>query len=157
MTTTMRGIVTPEAVVLALETAGIASRGLARALDAAIQGVLMLVLVLVAGGLFGVSGILAIVLVVVGLAVVILGYPIICEVATRGRSPGKAAFGLRVVTVDGAPEAPRHAFIRPAPGLVDFMIPPGGLLAAPVALPSPRNQRLERQSTRPNSRPKCTP
>src|SRR3546814_280253 len=142
MTTTMRGIVTPEAVVLDLETAGIASRGLARALDAAIQGVLMLVLVLVAGGLFGVSGILAIVLVVVGLAVVILGYPIICEVATRGRSPGKAAFGLRVVTVDGAPEAPRHAFIRSALGLVDFMIPPGGLLAVLVALPSPRNQRL---------------
>src|SRR3546814_11921292 len=83
----------------------------------------MLVLVRVAGGLFGVSGTLAIVLVVVGLAVVILGYPIICEVATRGRSPGKAAFGLRVVTVDGAPEAPRHAFIRSALGLVDFMIP----------------------------------
>src|SRR3546814_12005091 len=89
----------------------------------------MLVLVLVAGGLFGVSGILAIVLVVVGLAVVILGYPIICEVATRGRSPGKAAFGLRVVTVAGAPEAPRHAFIRSALGLVDSMIPPGGLPA----------------------------
>src|SRR3546814_11705117 len=83
MTTTMRGIVTPEAVVLDLETAGIASRGLARALDAAIQGVLMLVLVLVAGGLFGVSGILAIVLVGGGLAVVIPGYPLICEVAPR--------------------------------------------------------------------------
>src|SRR3546814_13100382 len=81
----------PESVVPAPGPAGIASRGLARALDAAIQGVLMLVLVLVAGGLFGVSGTLAIVLVVVGLAVVILGYPIICEVATRGRPPGQAA------------------------------------------------------------------
>src|SRR3546814_8350280 len=59
MTTTMRGIVTPEAVVLDLETASIASRGLARTLDPAIQGVLMLVRVLVAGGLFGVSGTLA--------------------------------------------------------------------------------------------------
>src|SRR3546814_9264975 len=134
----------PESVVPAPGPAGIASRGLARALDAAIQGVLMLGLVLVAGGLFGVSGTLAIVLVVVGLAVVILGYPIICEVATRGRSPGKAAFGLRVVTVDGAPEAPRHAFIRSALGLVDFMIPPGGLLAVLVALPSPRNQQIGR-------------
>ena len=41
-------------------------------------------------------------------ALIVLGYPIICEVATGGRSPGKAALGLRVVTVEGAPIGPRH-------------------------------------------------
>jgi uncharacterized RDD family membrane protein YckC len=142
MATTSRGIVTPEAVVLDLETAGIASRGLARTLDAAIQGAILLVLVLAVGGLLGASGDLGVVLLVVGIALVLLGYPALTEIAMRGRSPGKATFGLRVVTVEGAPIAPRHAFIRSALGLVDFMVPPGGLFAVLVALPSPRNQRL---------------
>src|SRR3546814_13859476 len=84
MTTTMRGIVTPDAVVLDLETAGIASRGQARAHHAAIQGVLMLVLVLVAGGLLGVSGPMGLVLVRVGVAVCLTGSPIIGGVATSG-------------------------------------------------------------------------
>lgn len=142
MVTTAGGIVTPEAVVLDLEAAGIASRGLARALDAVIQALILLVLLLVAGGLLGVSGDVAVVLAVVGVALVVLGYPALAEIVMRGSSPGKAAFGLRVVTVEGAPVAARHAFIRSALGLVDFMLPPGGLLAVLVALPSPRNQRL---------------
>lgn len=142
MATTSRGIVTPEAVVLDLETAGIASRGLARTVDAAIQGVILLILILVTGGLLGVSGDVAVLLLLIGVALVLLGYPALTEIAMRGRSPGKAVFGLRVVTVEGAPIAGRHAFIRSALGLVDFMVPPGGLFAVLVALPSPRNQRL---------------
>ena len=142
MSSTSRSIVTPEGVVLDLETAGIASRGLARTLDAAAQALILLVLILVAGSLLGASGGVAVVLLVAGIALVLLGYPALCEIAMRGRSPGKAAFGLRVVTVEGAPIAARHAFIRSALGLVDFMLPPGGLLAVLVALPSPRNQRL---------------
>jgi hypothetical protein len=51
-------------------------------------------------------------------------------------------FGLRVVTVEGAPEAPRHAFIRSIVGIVDFLIPPGGLCAVVSSLLSPRSQRL---------------
>ena len=141
MTSSSRSIVTPEGVVLDLETAGIASRGLARSLDAAIQAVVLLVLIVVAGGLMGVSGDLAVVLLIIGIALVLLGYPALTEIAMRGRSPGKAAFGLRVVTVEGAPIAARHAFIRSALGLVDFMVVPGGLIAVLVALLSPRNQR----------------
>ena len=34
----------------------------------------------------------------------ILGYPVIFESATRGRSLGKMALGLRVVSDDGGPE-----------------------------------------------------
>ena len=44
----------------------------------------------------------------------------------RGRSPGKAVFGLRAVTVEGAPATARHAFIRSSVGIVDFLIPPSG-------------------------------
>lgn len=160
MTTIERGIVTPEAVVLEFDTAGIASRALARALDFAIQGVLLLALILLTVGALGGEGWLALVLVILGVAFTVLGYPILTEVSMRGRSPGKAAMGLRVVTVEGAPIAFRHAFIRSAIGLVDFLLVPGGLVAVLVALFSARSQRLgdvfagtivlrERAATRP--------
>lgn len=142
MGTNPHGIVTPEAVVLELETAGIASRGLAKMIDAVIQAVTLVALILIVSLVLRPSAGFAIVLLLVGVLAIVLGYPILCEVVSRGRSPGKAAFGLRVVTVDGAPIAARHAFIRSALGLVDFLLPPGGLFAVLVALPSPRNQRL---------------
>jgi uncharacterized RDD family membrane protein YckC len=142
MSTLERGIVTPEAVVLEFDTAGIASRGLAKAIDVLIQGALALVLILVTVELMGGEGWFALVLVIAGVAFIVLGYPMLCEVLMRGSSPGKAVFGLRVVTVEGAPVAPRHAFIRSALGLVDFLLVPGGLIAVVVALFSPRNQRL---------------
>jgi uncharacterized RDD family membrane protein YckC len=160
MATTQRGIVTPEAVVLEFDTAGIASRALARALDALIQALLLLVLILLAVGGLGGEGWLALLLVITGVALILLGYPLVCEVVMRGRSPGKAALGLRVVTIEGAPIAPRHAFIRSAIGLVDFVLVPGGLVAVLVSLFSERSQRLgdvfagtivlrERAATRP--------
>ena len=77
-----------------------------------------------------------------GVALVLFGYPVLCEAVLRGRSPGKMAFGLRVVTVEGAPEASRHAFIRSTVGIVDFLIPPGGMCAVVSSLLSPRSQRL---------------
>jgi len=139
MATNPRGIVTPEAVVLDFETAGIASRALARVLDALIQAVALLGVVLLAVNL---PGTVAVVMAIVGVALIVLGYPILCETLTRGRSPGKAALGLRVVTVEGAPVAGRHAFIRSALGIVDFLLPPGGLFATISALMSPRGQRF---------------
>lgn len=142
MATLERGIVTPEAVVLEFDTAGIASRALARAIDFIIQGALLLAIILVAVGVLGAQGWVALVLVIVGVAFVVFGYPILTEVITRGRSPGKAALGLRVVTVEGAPISPRHAFIRSAIGAVDFLLVPGGLVAVLVALFSARSQRL---------------
>jgi hypothetical protein len=63
-------------------------------------------------------------------------------VVTNGRSPGKAALGLRVVTIEGAPEAPRHAFIRSVLGIIDFLVPPGGLFAITSSLLSPLGQRF---------------
>ncbi len=135
-----RGIVTPEAVVLEFETAGIASRGLARVLDALIQGAGLFALFIV---VLMLPGSTAVVVAIVGVAGVLLGYPIVCEVLTRGRSPGKAALGLRVVTVEGAPITARHAFIRSVLALIDFLVPfPGGGTAVIVALLSPAGQRL---------------
>jgi len=142
MSSVERGIVTPEAVVLEFDLAGIASRGLARAVDFAIQAVALYLLILVGVLLFSVAGTAALVLTVASVALVALGYPIGIELLMRGQSPGKAIFGLRVVTVEGAPIGFRHAFVRGALGLVDFMLPPGGMVAAISALLNPRSQRL---------------
>lgn len=134
------GIVTPEGVVLDFELAGLASRAVARLLDLLIQGAAMLALGIAVG--LALTGSAGVVLLVVGFAAVILGYPVLVETLMRGRSPGKAALGLRVVTVEGAPVAPRHSFIRSILGLVDFLLPPGGLFAVASSLLSPRGQRL---------------
>ncbi len=142
MAITQRGIVTPEAVVLEFDTAGIASRALARSIDAIVQALVLLAVILIATGVLGGDGWVPLVVIIGGVAFVLLGYPILCEVLMRGRSPGKAAMGLRVVTVEGAPISGRHAFIRSALGLVDFLLVPGGLIAVLVALFSTRSQRL---------------
>jgi uncharacterized RDD family membrane protein YckC len=109
-------VVTPEAVPLDLEPAGIGSRFLALVLDWAIQGVL-------AGGLSlallaavpGEGAGLARALVVLLLFVVVFGYPVAGETLWRGRTVGKLALGLRVVTVEGAPVRLRQS-VSPATG-----------------------------------------
>ena len=136
-------IVTPEAVVLDLELAGIASRGLARVLDTLIQGVIIVLVALAAAlSVFSGGGWVAIAVLVVFIALIVFGYPVLFELLWSGRTPGKAALGLRVVSEDGAPLSGTGAFARSAMQLVDFVIVPGGLLAILAALFSRRNQRL---------------
>ena len=50
----------------------------------------------------------------------IVGYPVIFEVATRGRSLGKMALGLRVVSDDGGPERFRQALFRALSGFIEI-------------------------------------
>jgi len=135
-------VVTPEAVPLDLEPAGLGSRFLALILDWVIQGVAATALSL--GLLAAVSGEaagLAQALVLLLLFLVVFGYPVACETLWRGRTVGKLALGLRVVTVEGAPVRFRHAAIRAALGLVDFVLT-GGAAAVLSVLFTPRNQRL---------------
>lgn len=134
-------LVTPEAVVLDLEPAGIASRALARLVDAVVQG-LIVVAAVVAAALVG-SGswpVVAAVLVVVAAAV--FAYPVAFELGWGGRTPGKAALGLRVVSEDGAPVTVAGSFARSALQLVDLFLVPGGAIAIAFALFGARNQRL---------------
>ena len=138
------GVVTPEAVVLEFETAGVASRLLAAALDALAQIALALALFAGVGGLEGAGvdlGGIAAAFVYVALFLVIFGYPAAFETLWRGRTPGKAALGLRVVTVEGGPIRFRHAAVRSILGLVDKWLTQGvvGVLAI---LFTRRNQRL---------------
>lgn len=136
----MDGIVTPEAVVLDVETAGVASRVFAGLIDVAIQfGILWVgALVLAVGGgdsSFGVGAALLI-------AFVIMGYPVLSETLMRGRTVGKRALGLRAVTVEGAPIRLRHAMLRMMGGLVDRYLPPLGVTGTLFVLGTPRHQRV---------------
>lgn len=140
-------IVTPEAVPLEFEAAHIGSRFCALFTDYLIQFAVFFVLSF-AAGLLGSAGALdalpdwlGVTLVILLLFGVVWGYPVGMETLWRGRTLGKAAMGLRVVTVEGAPIGLRHAAIRAAVGLVDFHLTLG-FAAVLSALATRRHQRL---------------
>jgi uncharacterized RDD family membrane protein YckC len=136
---TETGIVTPEAVVLAFDTAGVGSRVPAELIDLAIQaaafGAFAIGFSILGSTPFGSAG------VYFGLFAVMFAYPIGIETLWRGRSVGKAAMGLRVVTVEGGQIRFRHALVRGILGLVDFWAT-GGAAAVICVLATSRNQRL---------------
>src|SRR5262245_11555038 len=109
-------LVTPEAVVLHLDTAGLGSRFLARTLDLIVQiaAILALVFAVGAGASGGVGGTPLTIFLLVGVFAVIFVYPALMESLWRGRTLGKAVLGVRVVTREGAPVRFRHAAIRSA-------------------------------------------
>ena len=119
-------LVSGEGVRLALAPAGVGSRVIATTIDAAIQSVAILVLVLLDVALAGSADAAAIEAVVITEFVVVLaGYPIVSEWLSRGRTLGKLALGLRVVRDDGGPIGFRQALVR---GLAGFILEKPGLL-----------------------------
>jgi hypothetical protein len=71
---------------------------------------------------------------------IVFGYPIAWEALWRGRTPGKAALGLRVVTRQGAPIRFRHALVRGLIGMAEVLtLPVIGVIAM---LASSNDQRL---------------
>jgi len=137
----MEGIVTPEAVVLDVQTAGVASRVFAGIIDLLIQvGILLAgAVVLTLLGLVGSSTRLLTTLL---FALVLMGYPVISETLMRGRTIGKRAMGLRAVTIEGAPIRLRHALLRMMGGLVDRFLPPLGVTGMLFVLGTSRHQRV---------------
>jgi uncharacterized RDD family membrane protein YckC len=117
-------LVTGEAVALDLRTAALPSRVVAGMLDALLQ----LVLLGIVGGIatavsFDVSDAAAAALGIVVLVLVLIVYPVVFETLLRGRTPGKAAMGLRVVRDDGGPIGFRQALVRGLAGA--FLERPG--------------------------------
>lgn len=140
--TEQTGIITPEAVVLDVETAGFASRVLAGVIDTGAilisLGIIGTVMSVILGGDDSTSQ-TVFAFTFFGL---IFGYPILFETFMRGRTPGKAALGLRAVTIDGAPIRLREATLRAMGGVVDRLLPPGGITGAIFVTTTPRNQRV---------------
>lgn len=138
----MSDLVTGDAVVLELRLAKLASRSLALAIDLTVQlSVLLAGTFVVAGVVSGVDDALAAALGLLFYLSVILGYPVAMETATRGRTLGKMALGLRVVREDGGPARFRHAFVRGLMAVVEIWITFGSV-ALVTSLASPRGKRL---------------
>jgi len=140
------GVVTPEAVRLEFEAAGIGSRAVALSVDLMLQSVVVVVLLLglglvLEGAGAGLPDWIGVTVTLLLVFAVFWGYPVAFETLWRGRTLGKAAMGLRVVTREGAPVRFRHAAIRAALGLVDFLVSLGGI-AVVSALLTREHQRL---------------
>jgi uncharacterized RDD family membrane protein YckC len=129
--------------VLDFERAGVASRTIAVVLDALALAVLLVVLLIVFDNVVGLGsgGGAAIVAAATSLLVVVAWF---CgfETLWRGRTLGKAAMGLRVISTDGTTIRFQQAFLRAAFAIFDFLLIPIGFVAVVSVLLSPRDQRL---------------
>lgn len=143
------GVVTPEAVRLEFEAAGLGSRAVAFALDIAVRGTIIGFLILGvtlvaaagAGAGVGMPNWVAMTLTLLLGFAAFWGYSITLETLWRGRTLGKAALGLRVVTSEGGPVRFRHAVIRAVMEIPDFWFT-GGAGAVVSALVTRNHQRL---------------
>lgn len=138
----MSELVTGDAVVLDVKVAQLPVRVVSAFIDIFVQ------LIVLYGGIFVVAfslsqfdaalvGALSIIYSVLAL----VGYPVIWELSTRGRSLGKMAMGLRVVSDDGGPERLRQAIIRALSAVVEiFMFM--GAPAVITSMVSPTGKRL---------------
>lgn len=127
----MSDLVIGEGVALDLRLAKLPSRALARLLDALVQGAggLLLLALVVQLGLSGVDDAVRVGVAIVLTVLVLVGYPVVLESLTGGRTLGKIALGLRVVRTDGGPLRFRHALVRGLTGVFDFFISFGVLAA----------------------------
>jgi uncharacterized RDD family membrane protein YckC len=148
------GLVSGEAVEFDIRIARLGSRALALLVDILAQIGLAFILYLFFTLLLGLGfvvgftdGALAAAAVVVLLTAVFIGYPVLLETLTGGRTLGKLAMGLRVVRDDGGPIRFRHALTR---ALVRTALEWPGLLMPPVTwvaslwtmLVNPQGKRL---------------
>jgi uncharacterized RDD family membrane protein YckC len=133
-------LVTPEAVVLDLPTAGVGSRMLCRMLDLLVTWAGFMAITLVVDLVAGGSDVATIIL-LIEVAAALLLYPALMETFWHGRTVGKVVLGLRVVRVDGGPIGFRHAAIRAALGLIDLWGTLGGAGTLAIFL-SRHDQRL---------------
>lgn len=137
----MSEVVTGDAVVVEVRVAQMPSRALALFIDMAVQFTVLVAsyVVLQAFSVISDAAMFAAVSIVLSV-LVLVGYPVIFETVSRGRSLGKLAMGLRVVSDDGGPERFRQALFRGLAGVLEFWMFSG----APALISSLISQRGKR-------------
>ncbi|MCC3327861.1 RDD family protein [Nocardia abscessus] len=143
----MAEFTTGEAVALELPIARIPTRASAFLIDVLAQCTLAFVLLFAIVTLLlpaGVDSAWLDVVMLVTIVTVLVGYPVTCETAWRGRTLGKLMLGLRVVREDGGPIDFRHALTRGLAGaIVDFWMLGGfGAIAVLTSMCSPHARRI---------------
>jgi len=112
-------MVTGDAVVLDVQIAQLPVRALAALIDLTV----VFIAYILGFTLWAVADLddaLSAAVLIVFTVLSIVGYPVVFEVATRGRSLGKMALGLRVVSDDGGPERFRQALFRALSGFIEI-------------------------------------
>jgi uncharacterized RDD family membrane protein YckC len=130
-------VVTGEAVVLDLTVARFPSRILALLIDILVQlpALIFVAVVASASGANHLNRASAAAVYVVGLLLVVIGYPVIFETLSRGKTLGKMAVGIRVVGDDGSPERFRQALIRAlSAAFIEVWLFPINLIGIPAGL-----------------------
>ena len=139
----MSQLVTGEAVVLDLRPAALPSRLLAGVLDVLLQFLVLVVFGSLATAVsldLSEAAVEALSLIVI--VAVLIFYPVTFETLMRGRTPGKAAMGLRVVRDDGGPIGFRQALVRGLTGA--FLERPGLSLFTIAVVTSLLNEQGKR-------------
>ncbi|BBX63926.1 membrane protein [Mycobacterium saskatchewanense] len=135
-------MVTGDAVVLDVQIAQLPVRAVSALIDITVILVCyVLGLMLWAATLTQFDTALSTAVLLIFTVLVILGYPLVLETATRGRSVGKIAMGLRVVSDDGGPERFRQALFRALASVVEIWM----LFGSPAvicSLLSPKAKRI---------------
>ena len=135
-------VVTGDAVVLDVQVAQLPVRAVGALIDIGIVVVGYLVgLMLWAATLTQFDEALSAAILVIFTVLVMVGYPVILETATRGRSVGKIVMGLRVVSDDGGPERFRQALFRSLAGFFEIWTFLGGP-AVICSLASAKGKRI---------------
>ncbi|ULE35009.1 RDD family protein [Mycobacterium sp. IDR2000157661] len=135
-------VVTGDAVVLDVQVAQLPVRALAAIIDITLIVLLNLIgMLLWAVTLLDFDAALSAAVLIIFTVLSLVGYPLVFETATRGRSPGKMAMGLRVVSEDGGPERFRQALFRALSGFVEIWMLTGGP-AVICSLLSPKGKRI---------------
>jgi uncharacterized RDD family membrane protein YckC len=135
-------VVTGDAVVLDVQLAQLPVRALSAIIDVTVVFIGYIIGVMLWAATLtqfdpALSGAVLIIFTVLAL----VGYPIAFETATRGRSLGKMALGLRVVSDDGGPERFRQALFRALAGVIEIWTFGGGP-AVICSLLSPKGKRI---------------
>jgi uncharacterized RDD family membrane protein YckC len=138
----MSEVVTGDAVVLDVQIAQLPVRAASALIDITVIFICyVLGLMLWAATLTQFDTALSTAVLLVFTVLVIVGYPLAFETATRGRSVGKIALGLRVVSEDGGPERFRQALFRALASVVEIWMLAGSP-AVICSIFSPKGKRI---------------
>jgi len=135
-------VVTGDAVVLDVQIAQLPVRALSAMIDCTVMFIAYIIGVLLwATTLTQFDTALSGAVLIIFTVLTLVGYPLGFETATRGRSLGKMALGLRVVSEDGGPERSRQALFRALAAVIEIWIFAGGP-AVICSLLSPKGKRI---------------
>jgi uncharacterized RDD family membrane protein YckC len=137
----MPEVVTGDAVVLDVPIAQLPVRAVSALIDIAVIVIgYLLALTLWAATLSQFDAAVTAAIMIIFTVLVFVGYPLVFETATRGRSVGKMVMGLRVVSEDGGPERFRQALFRALASLVEIWM----LLGSPAVICSMLSPKAKR-------------